>query len=125
MFNFDSKSSAAADTGANEIAELLALAAKLSPISELNEANRITICKSATLVSVNRSTALAANKEHRWFTYLFEGQVDVLNAKEKEDVESISTSSDRALQPVLKEFTQHHSIATKTTATLVLSLIHI
>ena len=119
MFNFDSKSSAAADTGANEIAELLALAAKLSPISELNEANRITICKSATLVSVNRSTALAANKEHRWFTYLFEGQVDVLNAKEKEDVESISTSSDRALQPVLKEFTQHHSIATKTTATLV------
>ena len=119
MFNFDSKSSAAADTGANEIAELLALAAKLSPISELNEANRITICKSATLVSVNRSTALAANKEHRWFTYLFEGQVDVLNAKEKEDIESINTSSDRALQPVLKEFTQHHSIATKTTATLV------
>lgn len=98
---------------------MLALAAKLSPINELNEANRLTICKSATLVNVNRSTALAANKEHRWFTYLFDGQVEVRNAKEKEDTESVSNNTERAMQPVLKEFTQHHSIATKTTATLV------
>jgi len=98
---------------------MLALAAKLSPINELNEANRLTICKSATLVNVNRSTALAANKEHRWFTYLFDGQVEVRNAKEKENTESVSINTERAMQPVLNEFTQHHSIATKTTATLV------
>lgn len=119
MFNFDSKSSAAADTENNDISELISLAARLSPISELNEANRLTICKSATLVNLNRSTALAANKEHRWFTYIFEGQVEVRNAKDKEDIETVEANTSRASQPVLKEFTQQHSVATKTTATLV------
>lgn len=119
MFNFDSKSSAAADTESNDISELIALAARLSPISELNEANRLTICKSATLVNLNRSTALAANKEHRWFTYILEGQVEVRNAKDKDDLDTIEANTSRAAQPVLKEFTQQHSVATKTTATLV------
>jgi len=119
VFNFDSKSSAAADTESNDISQLLSLAARLSPINELNEANRLTICKSATLVNVNRSTSLEANKEHRWFTYLFEGQVEIRNTKDKDEVEAINTNTDRAMQAVLKEFTQHHLIATKTTATLV------
>ena len=119
MFNFDSKSSAAADTTSDDIGELLALAARLSPISELNEANRVTICKSATIINANRSTALEANKEHRWFTYLIEGQVDVRNSKDKDDTDSVSVNTERSLQPVLKEFTSNHSITTKTTATLV------
>lgn len=119
MFNFDSKSSAAADTADNDISELMALAARLSPISDLNESNLQTICRSATIVNVNRSTALAANKEHRWFTYIMEGQVEVRNAKDKDDTQVVEVNTSRSLQPVLKEFTQHHSIATKTTATLV------
>lgn len=119
MFNFDSKSSAATDTDDNDLSEMMALAARLSPISDLNEANRLTICKSATIVNLNRSTALAANKEHRWFTYILEGQVEVRNAKDKDDTQSVEVNTTRALQPVLKEFTQHHSVATKTTATLV------
>ncbi len=119
MFNFDSKSSAAADTESNDIGELMALAARLTPLSELNEANRITICKSATIVNLNRSTALAANKEHRWYTYAIDGQIEVKNAKDKDDVDTVSANSDRALHPILKEFTQHHSITTKTTASMV------
>jgi len=71
------------------------------------------------MVSVNRSTALAANKEHRWFTYIYEGQVEVRNAKDKDDLDVVDANTSRANQPVLKEFTQHHSIASKTTATLV------
>ena len=118
MFNFDSKSAAAAETEDNDLSELMALAARLSPISELNESNRLTICKSATLINLNRSTALAANKEHRWFTYIYDGQVEVRNAKDRDDTEVVEASTNRAAQPVLKEFTQHHSIATKTTATL-------
>ena len=130
MFNFDSKSSAAADTSANDMGALLSLAAKLSPISELNEANRLTICKSATVINMNRSTDLPANKEHRWFTYLLEGQVDVVNTKEREEGESISAHSDRSTNPVLQEFGQQLIVKTKTTAQLVrfgreLSLIHI
>lgn len=119
MFNFDSKSSAATDTDDNDLSEMMSLASRLSPISDLNEANRLTICKSATVVNLNRSTALAANKEHRWFTYLLEGQVEVRNVKDKDDTQLVEVNTSRALQPVLKEFTQHHSIATKTTATLV------
>lgn len=119
MFNFDSKSNAAAETESNDIGELMALSARLSPISELNEANRLTICKSATFANINRSTPLAANKEHRWFTYIYEGQADVLNAKEKDQVDSISANTERSLHPMLKEFTQHYSINTKATATLV------
>ena len=97
----------------------MALAARLSPISELNEANRLTICKSATVVNMNRSTDIAANKEHRWFTYILEGQVDVVNSKEKDEAEAIAAGADRANQPVLKEFTQHLVVKTKTTAQLV------
>ncbi len=119
VFNFDSKSSAAVDTSANDMGQLLDLASRLSPISELNEANRLTICKSASVFNMNRSSDIAANKEHRWFTYLLEGQVDVVNARDKDDSEALSAGSDRALQPVLKEFTQHHSVRTKTTAQLV------
>ncbi|OED39210.1 hypothetical protein AB833_16915 [Chromatiales bacterium (ex Bugula neritina AB1)] len=119
VFNFDSKSSAAVDTSANDMGQLLDLAARLSPISELNETNRLTICKSASVFNMNRSTDIAANKEHRWFTYLLEGQVDVINTRDKDDSEALNSGSDRALQPVLKEFTQHHSVRTKTTAQLV------
>ena len=97
----------------------MALAARLSPISELNEANRLTICKSATVINMNRSTDIAANKEHRWFTYVLEGQVDVVNSKDKDDAEAIAAGADRANQPVLEEFTQHLAIKTKTTAQLV------
>ncbi len=119
MFNFDSKSSAAADTSANDMGALLSLAAKLSPISELNEANRLTICKSATVINMNRSTDLPANKEHRWFTYLLEGQVDIVNTKDREEGESISAHSDRSTNPVLQEFGQQLVVKTKTTAQLV------
>lgn len=119
MFNFDSKSSAATETENDDFSEMMALATRLSPISELNDANRLTICKSATLVNLNRSTTLAANKEHRWFTYVLEGQVEVRNAKDKEDTKAIEVNTSRALQPVLTEFSQQHSINTKTTATLV------
>lgn len=119
MFNFDSKSSAAADTNADDMSLLLGLAAKLSPISELNEANRLTICKSATVVNMNRSTDIPANKEHRWFTYVLEGQVEVFNTKEKSELESIASGSDRSNQPVLKEFTQNVAVKTKTTAQMV------
>ncbi len=119
MFNFDSKPSASAETEDNDFSEMMALAARLSPISDLNEANRLTICKSTTTVNMNRSTSLAANKEHRWFTYVLDGQVEVRNAKDKDDTQAVEANTSRALQPVLKEFTQHHSINTKTTATLV------
>ncbi len=119
MFNFDSKSSAATDTIADDMGQLLALAAKLSPISELNEANRVTICKSATVINMNRSTDIPANKEHRWFTYVLEGEVEVVNSKDKEDTDAVASGSDRALQPVLKEFNQHVAVKTKTTAQMV------
>lgn len=119
MFNFDSKSSAAADTGTNDMSQLLALAARLNPISELNEANRLTICKSASVINMNRSTDIQANKEHRWFTYLLEGQVDVINSRDKDSNEAITSGSDRAFQPVLTEFTQSFSVKTKTTAQMV------
>lgn len=119
MFNFDSKSSAAADNSDNDMGALLSLASKLSPISELNEANRLTICKSASVINMNRSTDLPANKEHRWFTYLLEGQVDVVNTKDREEGESISAHSDRATNPVLQEFNQQLVVKTKTTAQLV------
>ena len=110
MFNFDSKPSASAETEDNDFSEMMALAARLSPISDLNEANRLTICKSTTTVNMNRSTSLAANKEHRWFTYVLDGQVEVRNAKDKDDTQAVEANTSRALQPVLKEFTQHHSI---------------
>jgi len=45
--------------------------------------------------------------------------VEVRNAKDKEDIETVEANTSRASQPVLKEFTQQHSVATKTTATLV------
>ena len=79
--------------------QLLALAAKLSPISELNEANRLTICKSATVINMNRSTDIPANKEHRWFTYVLEGEVEVVNSKEKDENESVASGTDRSMQP--------------------------
>ncbi|MEM7257350.1 MAG: HDOD domain-containing protein [Pseudomonadota bacterium] len=101
------------------MSQLLGLAAKLSPISELNEANRLTICKSATVINMNRSTDIPANKEHRWFTYVLEGQVEVFNTKEKAELESIASGSDRSNQPVLKEFTQQLAVKTKTTAQMV------
>lgn len=101
------------------MSQLLTLAAKLSPISELNEANRLTICKSATVVNLNRSTDIPANKEHRWFTYVLEGQVEVVDSRNSAENESVTYGSDRAQRPVLKEFSQHLQIKTKTTAQMV------
>ncbi len=116
MFNFEAKQ---AESTENDVGELLELASRLSPISELSDANKLTICKSATVVSVNPSTKLTGDKEHRWFTYLLEGQVETSNARDKDETESISANSDRALQPVLREFSSHHMIKTSTTAQLV------
>jgi len=98
---------------------LLELAAKLSPISELSEANQLTICKSATIVNINQTTKLSGDKEHRWFTYVLEGQVEVSDNREKGESESVNANSDRSKQPLLKEFTSHHNLRTGTTAQLV------
>ncbi|MFK7994874.1 MAG: HDOD domain-containing protein [Granulosicoccus sp.] len=114
-FNSDSKPST---NNSDENSTLvLASAGAVSPVNELNAINRVAICKSATVVHVQRNDQIKPENSHRWLMYLVEGSLSLYSGKEEVGV--INARTPEALQPLFLDKGAYQSARTSTVAKIV------
>ncbi|MFK7861909.1 MAG: HDOD domain-containing protein [Granulosicoccus sp.] len=114
-FNSDSKP---LTTSTDENSTLvLASAGAVSPVNELNAINRVAICKSATVVHVQRNDQIKPENSHRWLMYLVEGSLSLYSGKEEVGV--INARTPEALQPLFLDKGAYQSARTSAMAKIV------
>ena len=96
---------------------ILAAAGAVSPVNELNEANRAALCKTATVVHVQRNDQVKPENSHRWMMFLVEGTLNLYSGKE--EVGTISARTSDALQPLFQNKGEYQSVKTNTVAKIV------
>lgn len=107
-----------ATSGADESnALVLAAAAAVSPVSELNASNREALCKAATVVHVQRNDQIKPENSHRWLMYLVDGSLNLYAGKEEVGVIQANTAD--ALQPLFQDKGAYQSARTTTVARIV------
>lgn len=114
---FKSDSKPAANSADENSTLILAAAGAVSPVSELNAINRVAICKSATVVHVQRNDQIKPENSHRWLMYLVEGSLSLYSGKEEVGVITARTSE--ALQPLFLDKGAYQSARTSTVAKIV------
>ncbi|NVK30399.1 MAG: HDOD domain-containing protein [Gammaproteobacteria bacterium] len=69
------------DTVTHQPIELIG---QLAPVSELNLDHRETLARSAVLMTLDKSESVDARDDHRWLTYLVEGEAELKNGDKKD-----------------------------------------
>lgn len=114
-FKSDSTSSPAA---ADEQGPLvLAAAGAVLPVSELNAVNRAALCRTASVVHVQRNDQIKPENSDRWLMYLVEGSLSLYNGKE--EVGQINSRTSEALQPLFLDRGAYQYARTSTVARIV------
>jgi HD-like signal output (HDOD) protein len=114
---FKSESKVVAASADEDGTAVLAAAAAVMPVSELNAINRASICKSASVVHVQRNDPLKPENSHRWLMYLVEGSLTLLSGKEEVGV--INARTPEALQPLFNDKNAYQVARTGTMAKIV------
>jgi len=115
VFKTDSTPSA---SNADENSALLGAAAgAVSPVNELNAVNRAALCKSASIVHVQRNDQLKPEGANRWLMYLVEGSLTLYLGKD--EVGNISARTNDALQPLFLDKTVYNMARTSSVAKVV------
>lgn len=96
---------------------LLAAAGAVSPVSELNAQNRAALCKTASVVHVQRNDQIKPEGAHRWLMYLVEGSLSLYQGKE--EVGSLAARTPEAMQPLFQDKSAYQSVRTPTVAKIV------
>jgi len=96
---------------------IAAAAAAVSPVSELNAVNREALCKSATVVHVQRNDQIKPENSHRWLMYLVEGSLSLYTGKDETSV--VTARTPEASQPLFQGKGAHQSARTSTVAKIV------
>ena len=98
-------------------ATILAAAGTVSPVSELNAANRAALCRSATMVHVQRNDVVKPEGAHRWLMYLVEGSLHLYSGKD--EVGQLNAGSQEALKPLFVDKGAYQSARTSAVARIV------
>lgn len=114
---FKSEPSLTASSSDENVALVAAVAEAVSPVSELNAINREAICKSATVVHVQRNDQIKPENSNRSLMYLVEGSLTLYAGKD--EVGTISASTPEALQPLFQNKSVYQSVKTSTLAKIV------
>lgn len=114
---FKSDSSPVTSGADDNTALILAAAAAVSPVSELNASNREALCKTATVVHVQRNDQLKPENSHRWLMYLVEGSLNLYSGKD--EVGSINANTSESLQPLFQDKGAYQIARTNTVARIV------
>ncbi len=96
---------------------ILAAAGSVSPVNELNAVNRAALCKSATVVHVQRNDQLKPEGANRWLMYLTEGSLTLYDGKD--EVGNIAAKSAESLQPLFQDKSAYQLAKTQTVAKIV------
>jgi len=114
---FKSESKVAASTSDEHGPMVLAAAAAVSPVNELSPVNRAALCKTATVVHVQRNDQLKPENSHRWLMYLVEGSLSLYSGKDEVGV--INARTQEATQPLFLDKGAYQSARTGTFAKVV------
>lgn len=115
VFKSDSKSTSSnADENGTMV---LAAAGAVSPVNELNAINRAAICRTASVVHVQRNDQIKPENSNRWLMFLVEGSLTLFNGKE--EVGSITARTPDALQPLFADRNVYQTAKTSTVAKIV------
>jgi len=115
VFKSDSNP-AVSNTDENSIL-ILAAAGNVSPVNELNAVNRAALCKSATIVHLQRNDQLKPEGANRWLMYLIEGSLTLFDGKD--EVGTVAAKTKEALQPLFQDKTAYQLAKTPTVAKIV------
>lgn len=96
---------------------MLAAAGAVSPVSELNAVNRVALCRTATVVHVQRNDVVKPEGAHRWLMYLVEGTLTLHTGKD--EIGTLAARSKDALQPLFQDKGAYQSARTNTVAKIV------
>mgnify|MGYP000211830042 CR=1 FL=1 len=96
---------------------VLAAAGAVLPVSELNAVNRAAICRTASVVHVQRNDQIKPENSHRWLMYLVEGTLTLHNGKD--EVGQLSARTTEALQPLFLDKGAYQTARTTTVAKIV------
>jgi len=99
------------------MALIASAASSVSPVNELNAVNRAALCKSATVVHVQRNDQLKPEGANRWLMFLVEGSLTLFNGKE--EVGTINAQSSQSMQALFQDKTAYQSAKTPTVAKVV------
>lgn len=114
---FKSDSSPVTSSTGESGSVILAAASAVSPVSELNASNREALCKTATVVHVQRNDQIKPENSHRWLMYLVDGSLNLYAGKDEVGVINANTSE--ALQPLFQDKGAYQSARTSTVARIV------
>ncbi|MEE9319242.1 MAG: HDOD domain-containing protein [Granulosicoccus sp.] len=115
VFKSDSKpTSSNVDENATIV---LAAAGAVSPVNELNAVNRAAICRTASVVHVQRNDQIKPENSNRWLMFLVEGSLTLFNGKE--EVGSVTARTSDALQPLFIDRSVYQTAKTNTVAKIV------
>ena len=73
----------------------------LVPIKQLQAEHRLQIASQSQMLELRSGDELSANEEHRWFIYLIEGKLDLLELNRPPVL--LDAADDRAYHPVFNE----------------------
>jgi len=96
---------------------ILAAAGSVMPVNELNAVNRAALCKSATVVHVQRNDQLKPEGANRWLMFLIEGSLTLYDGKD--EVGTITAKTKEALQPLFQDKSAYQLAKTPTVAKIV------
>ena len=71
------------------------------PIKQLQHENRIQMADQSHIIDLHPGDELTANEEHRWFLYLVQGKLDLLDIGQPSLL--LKSTDDRAYHPIFKE----------------------
>jgi|GEM_PF-576762 len=114
---FKSESGPAQSGADANLPVLLAAAAAVSPVNELNAGNRAALCRTAALTHVQRNDVLQPDASHRWLMFLVEGSLTLYNGKD--EVGQLGSGSKDALQPLFVDKAVYQSARTSSMARIV------
>jgi len=114
---FKSDSNPAVSNSDENAVLILAAAGAVSPVNELNAVNRAALCKSATVVHVQRNDQLKPEGANRWLMYLIEGSLSLLDGKD--EVGNLTAKTSDALQPLFQDKSAYQTAKTQTVAKVV------
>ena len=96
---------------------ILRQSARLSPVDELSEANRKVLSKSATILPIPPNKRMQASEEHRWLTYLIEGEVAIMEDKAQKSL--LTDRCQAAKTPLFDTHSTHQWALAKTASTIL------
>ena len=99
------------------MALIASAAGSVSPVNELNAVNRAALCKSATVVHVQRNDQIKPEGANRWLMFLVEGSLTLFDGKE--EVGTINAQSSQSMQALFQDKTAYQSAKTPTVAKVV------